>query len=303
MDTFFTMAVLQVQLFLFILIGMILTKTHIITPEGRKSLSDLLIHFILPCNIICSFRIDMDHQIMSTCGQILLITGVCQLFYLAVSKVLFRGVPKEQLACLRYATVCSNAGFLGIPIIGAVYGATGTLLTSIGLIPQRIVMWSAGLSFFTRTSGKDVLRKLLTHPCIIAVVIGFALIFSGNPALPAPIESCLKGASGCTTCLSMLVIGSILASAEHVNLRDRIIWRYTLARLVLIPLAVYVVLALLHVDRTLIGVAVLSSGMPAGSTTAILAARYDGDAPFASCLIFVSTLMSMVTLPLLCLLL
>lgn len=80
-------------------------------------------------------------------------------------------------------------------------------------------------------------------------------------------------------------------------------WWYTLVRLVLIPLAVYAVLRALPIDPVVRGVMVLASGMPAGSTTAILAARYDGDAPFASCLVFTSTLLSLITLPLLCLLL
>lgn len=300
---FFTMAALQLQLFVFVAAGFILTKAGTITPAGRKSLSDLLINFILPCNIVCSFQIEMSAQILSSCGLIILLAALTQMFYLAVSKVIFSGAPRERLACLRYATICSNAGFLGLPIIGGVYGAFGTLLVSVALIPQRFVMWSAGLSLFTKTDSKSVVKKLLTHPCIIAVFIGFALLLCGNPALPAFLQKSLSGASGCTTCISMLVIGSILAGAEHINLRDGMMWWFTAARLILIPLAVLGALSLFPIDRTIRGVMVLISAMPAGSTTAILAARYDGDAPFASCLVFVSTLLSLVTLPLLCLLL
>jgi len=300
---FLTMASLQLQLFLFIAAGFILTKTGTITSSGRKSLSDLLISFILPCNIICSFQMDMSAQILSSCALALVLASAVQLFYLFVSSFIFRGAPGERLACLRYATVCSNAGFLGLPIIGGVYGAMGTLLVSVALIPQRVVMWSAGLSFFTSTRGKDVVRKLLTHPCIVAVFIGFTLMIAGNPSLPAPLQKFLSGASGCVTCLSMLIIGSILASAKHIDLRGGMMWWYTFVRLILIPLAVLALLSLLPVDRTIRGVLVLMSAMPAGSTTAILAARYNGDAPFASCLIFISTLFSLLTLPLLCLLL
>lgn len=300
---FFTMAALQLQLFVFVAAGFILTKTGTITPAGRKSLSDLLINFILPCNIVCSFQIEMNTEILTSCGLVIVLASLVQVFYLAVSKVIFRGVPRERLACLRYATVCSNAGFLGLPIIGGVYGTMGTLLVSVALIPQRFVMWSAGLSLFTHTDGKSVAKKLLTHPCIVAVFIGFVLMLAGNPTLPAFLQKSLSGASGCTTCISMLVIGSILAGAQHINLRDGMMWWFTFARLILIPLVVFIAFSILPVDRTMRGVLVLMSAMPAGSTTAILAARYDGDAPFASCLIFVSTLCSLITLPLLCLLL
>ena len=300
---FETMAALQAQLFLYIIAGFVLTRIGTITPAGRKSLSDLLINFILPCNIICSFQIDLTGGILASCGVMIAVSLGVQLFYLLSSRVLYPGSSPGRLACLRYATVCSNAGFLGIPIIGGVYGAMGTLLTSVLLIPQRVVMWSAGLSLFTRTDGKSVLKKLATHPCIVAVLIGFVLMLSGNPSLPGPLQKALSGASGATTCLSMLVIGSILAGAEHIDLKDRMMWWYTLVRLVLIPLAVFAILSLLPIDPMVRGVMVLASGMPAGSTTAILAARYDGDAPFASCLVFVSTLLSLITLPVLCLLL
>lgn len=300
---FETMVALQAQLFLFVLAGFVLTRLGTITPAGRKSLSDLLINFILPCNIICSFQMELTAEVLSACSMMIVIAGASQLFYLLASRVLFPGASKERLACLRYATVCSNAGFLGLPIIGGVYGAMGRLLTSVALIPQRFVMWSAGLSLFTHTDGRSVVKKLITHPCIVAVAIGFALMLAGNPTLPVFLQKALSGASGCTTCISMLVIGSILAGAEHIDFKDGMMWWYTLVRLALIPLIVLFVLSLLPIDASIRGVMVLISGMPAGSTTAILAARYDGDAPFASCLVFVSTLFSLVTLPLLCLLL
>ncbi len=302
-SSFEIMVSLQMQLFLFVLAGYVLTRIGTISPAGRKSLSDLLINFILPANIICSFQIDLTGEILKSVGVMIAVSLGVQLFYLLISRFIYPGQSRERLACLRYATVCSNAGFLGIPIIGGLYGPMGTLLTSVVLIPQRIVMWSAGLSLFTTTDSKSVIKKLATHPCIIAVVIGFVLMLTGNPALPMPLQKALAGASSCNTCMSMLVIGSILAGAEHINFKDGMMWWYTLARLVLIPLAVFVLLVPLPIDPMIRGVMVLASGMPAGSTTAILAAKYDGDAPFASCLIFLTTLLSLITLPLLCLVL
>lgn len=302
-SSFQIMISLQMQLFLFIIAGYLLTKIGTITPAGRKSLSDLLINFILPCNIICSFQINLTHDILTAVLVMIAVSLGVQMFYLLVSRFIYPGQTPERLACLRYATVCSNAGFLGIPINGGLYGPMGTLLTSVLLIPQRVVMWSAGLSLFTSTDSKSVIKKLLTHPCIVAVFIGFVLMFSGNPALPQPLQKALSGASSCNTCMSMLVIGSILAGAEHISLKDGMMWWFSFVRLLLIPFAVHVLLLPIPLDPMIHGVMVLASGMPAGSTTAILATRYDGDAPFASCLIFVSTLLSLVTLPLLCLVL
>ena len=148
-----------------------------------------------------------------------------------------------------------------------------------------------------------MIKKLITHPCIIAVFIGFALMLAGNPPLPGFVQKALNSANGCLTCLSMVLIGSILAGAEHINLRDGMMWWFTFVRLILIPLIVFAALTAIPVDPLVRGTMVIISAMPAGTTTAILAAKYDGDAPFASCLIFISTLLSLLTLPFLTLIL
>ena len=302
-STFAAMVQLQLQVLLLIAAGFVLTKAGTISAGGRRSLSDLLINFILPCNIITSFQMKMTGELLASCGLVLLLALAAQAIFYAVGHF---GFPKEsagRLSCLRYGTLCPNAGFLGLPIIGGVFGEMGALLTSVALIPQRVVMWSAGVSLFTTTDGKDVFKKVITHPCIIAVFIGFALMFSGNPTLPAFLQKTISGTGGCTTTVSMLVIGSILAGAKDAGFTDKSILWFSLLRLILIPLAVFIPLKIAGVDPIVRGVVVLISGMPAGSTTAILASKYDGDAEFASRMVFVSTLASIVTLPLLCLVL
>lgn len=300
-STFNAMVMLQLQVLLLMGAGFVLTKTGTITGEGRKSLSDILINFVLPCNIITSFQMEMTGELLASCGLVLLLALAAQGLFYIVGHCCFKGEKAERLSCLRYGTLCPNAGFLGLPIIGGVFGEMGALLTSVALIPQRVVMWSAGVSLFTRADSKSVVRKVITHPCIIAVVIGFALMLSGNPTLPGFLQKAISSAGGCTTCVSMLVIGSILAGANDAGLGDRTILWYTFLRLIAIPLIVFVPLRLLGVDPIVTGVIVLIGGMPAGSTTAILASKYDGDAAFASRMVFVSTLASIVTLPVLCL--
>ena len=300
-STFNAMVMLQLQVLLLMGVGFVLTKIGTISGEGRRSLSDILINFVLPCNIITSFQMEMTGELLASCGLVLLLALAAQVLFYIVGHFCFKGEKAERLSCLRYGTLCPNAGFLGLPIIGGVFGDMGALLTSVALIPQRVVMWSAGVSLFTKADGKSVVKKVITHPCIIAVVVGFALMLSGNPTLPGFLQKAISSAGGCTTCVSMLVIGSILAGASDAGFGDKTILWYTFLRLIAIPLIVFVPLRLLGVDPIVTGVIVLIGGMPAGSTTAILASKYDGDAAFASRMVFVSTLASIVTLPLLCL--
>ena len=288
---------LQLTLFLLLAMGFLCGKKQIITKEGRTVLTALVIDLFLPCSIIRSFCITFDETILKKMGIILLIGFAYQFGALAVSRFLFPGAQQGRKVCMEYGIICSNAGFMGQPMAENVLGAEGLLYASVALIPIRLFMWSAGLALFTASGGRQVIRKLLTHPCMVAVYIGLALMILGIP-LPVFLDDALRYTANCTTAVSMIVIGAILSGTDIRQLSGKG-WMlyYSLLRLAVIPLMLYAILTALHVERLLVDVTVLMAAMPAGSTTAMLAASYDGDAAFASGLVFVSTLLSMITLP------
>lgn len=294
---------LQGMLFLLVAAGVVLRKMGIL-PEGAKNiLTDLVIYLILPCNIINSFFIEFNFDILKGFAIILTIASLIQVGCLILAKILYNREPEGRKKVLQYGTVCSNAGFMGNPIAEGVYGAEGLMYASIFLIPQRIVMWSAGVSYFTESPDrKTVVKKVLTHPCIIAVYIGLILMITRLP-LPVFLQNTIRSIGGCTTTISMVLIGAILAEVEPGSILDRGIVKYALIRLFLLPLLVYLSCRVFHVTPLLSGVSVLLTGMPAGSTTAILAAKYDGDYIFATKCVVVTTLLSLVTIPLWCMVL
>lgn len=289
---------LQIVLFILMLVGFISIKKNIISSSSRKSFSDLLINFVLPCNIIASFmsqKFTADMLVKSV--TILLVSFGVQILNIIMSKFLYRGIEHDKQMVLRYATICSNATFIGLPIIGGIYGDEGILYTSIALLPLRISMWSAGLALFTVTSRKDTIKTLVTHPCIIAVFIGFAIMILNIP-LPVFLSKSIISLSNCNTFLSMLVIGMILGEIDFKTVFSKLVIYYAFVRLALMPIIIYIILTVLGIDSVVRGVATLMAAMPAGSTTAILASKYDCDAQFASKVIFVSTLISMASIPL-----
>ena len=281
---------LQLMMFIEIGIGWYLRKKNLITEEGKKVLTDLIIDVILPCNIIKSFMIELN-------SQILVISTILQMFCTLISAVCYNRVEKEKKNVLQYATVCSNAGFLGNPVAEGLYGSMGLLYASIYLIPQRIVMWSAGVSYFTESpSKKEVVKKVLGHPCIIAVDIGLILM-AFQIALPEFITKSLASISSSTTPITMFLIGSIMAGADLKTMVTKTTSAFSVIRLVLIPLAVFGACLLFRVDALVAGVSVILAAMPAGSTTAILAAKYHRDEEFASKCVVLTTLLSMIAIP------
>lgn len=287
---------LQIIIFLTVLAGLIMTKINIITKDGRKCLTDLLINLILPCNIICSFMIEITGEIIKSTITVFLIAFGIQIVCYAMGKVIYWFVPEHKKRVLQYATMCSNAGFMGNPIIQGIYGMEGLLYASVYLIPLRFFMWSAGLFCFTTGNIKQALKKLAVHPCIIAVWIGFILMFT-QLQLPTAITKTMTYFSNCTLPVSMLVIGSILAGVKLKGLIDKTMIYFFGIRLIVIPLITLLICRLIHISDLVTGVSVVLAGMPAGSTTAILAEKYGADSMYASKIVFVTTLGSLITIP------
>lgn len=288
---------LQVMMFLLMAVGVVLRKMNIITKEGKGMLTDLVIDLILPCNIISAFYMPMDHSVFVSGVEILIISILIQIFCTFISGILYRKVPKEKRMVLQYATVCSNAGFLGNPVAEGLYGSVGLLYASVYLIPQRIVMWSAGISYFTECpSKKEVVKKVLKHPCIVAVEIGIVLMVT-QVQLPGFLSSAIENVGGCTTAITMMLIGTILTDVDMRHILTRTTVAYSFIRLAFIPAVVFAGCWLANIDSVVAGVSVTLAAMPAGTTTAILAMKYHGDEEFATQSVVLTTMLSMAAIP------
>lgn len=288
---------LQVMMFLLMAVGVVLRKMNIITKEGKGMLTDLVIDLILPCNIISAFYMPMDHSVFVSGVEILIISILIQIFCTFISGILYRKVPKEKRMVLQYATVCSNAGFLGNPVAEGLYGSAGLLYASVYLIPQRIVMWSAGVSYFTECpSKKEVVKKVLKHPCIVAVEIGIVLMVT-QVQLPGFLSSAIENVGGCTTAITMMLIGTILTDVDMRHILTRTTVAYSFIRLAFIPAVVFAGCWLANIDSVVAGVSVTLAAMPAGTTTAILAMKYHGDEEFATQSVVLTTMLSMAAIP------
>lgn len=267
-------------------------KLSLVTDVGQKQITDLVIYVVLPSNIITSFLTDTGDNVLFDCAIILAISVGVQVLSVILGKLLFRRQSEERRKSLKYATICSNAGFLGNPVAEGLFGEIGLMYAGIYLIPLRIMMWSEGIAIFSgeKSFGKTI-KKVLLHPCVIACEIGIILMLT-KVELPSIILTPLQTLGRCNTALSMLVIGMILADIDLKKLVDKTVAAYTVLRLVIIPLVVYVVCLLLPINDVVRGVCVILAAMPAGATTSMLAAKYECDPEFATKLVVFSTVCS-----------
>ena len=302
MINFDNMFNMQGMLFLLMIIGAVLTWKKIITADGQKLLTDLVMDVTLPASIIKSFQMELSRELLESCLEIFLVAIAIQVGTFLLSALLYRGISDEKhRKVLQYATICSNAGVLGNPIAEGIFGSMGLLYASIYLIPQRTFMWSAGLTYYTRCpSKKELARKVLTHPCIIAVAFGMVLLVTGT-TLPGFLGSTVNSIAGANTAVSMMLIGSFLVGVNVKSMFQKTFYYYSFVRLFLIPFLVFVPCRLLGLDSMVTGVSTILAAMPAASSTAILAAKYECDEVFASKCVVFTTVLSMVTIPVWCL--
>ena len=287
---------LQITIFLLVAIGFLVKRIHIIGSQGQKNINDLVIYVILPCNILKAFLGGTMDGMFSAYLEILLISIGIQAFCVVYGKLVFRRESEGRRKCLEYGTICSNAGFLGNPIAEGVFGAQGLMLASVYLIPQRIMMWSSGLAVFSGTKDfRATVKRVVTHPCIIACAAGI-LFMAWGVTLPDGLMRTVTALGNCNTAMSMMVIGMILAEIDLSKLWDPALLRYAVHRLIIIPAVILAVCTLLPVDRDVRGVSVLLAAMPAGATTSILAEKYGVESAFATKLVIFSTLMSLLTI-------
>lgn len=313
---------LQVMMFFLAGAGAILKKSGALDDHCKNIITNLVLDFILPCNIINSFRTEFDISILKRFAMVSVVAICMQIISYSGSKVFYNNKEDARKRILRYCTIVSNSSLLGFPVVNSVYGSAGVMYASIFIIPMRIMMWSAGIACFTESPDfMTVVKKIAKHPCIIALYIGipmlifqkplgimYSSLLGTAPAMLAMIlkivvgacDQLLKSAGGCTTTLTMVLIGTMLAEIKASDLMDKDVILITVIRQGFLPLAALLLCRLLHVDPLLTGVSVMLTGMPVGSTSAILAAKYGCDYRFGTKCVVISTLTSMITIPLWC---
>ena len=300
-------AMLRLQFIIFSLIGIgfVTRKKGIVSREGQRSITDLVINVVLPCNIVTSFVQELPDSALRDCVMIFLISVGMEIMCMLYARIAYRNVEANRQKCLTYGILVSNAGFLGNPVAEGVYGPMGLMLASVYLIPVRVIMWSKGIAIFSGESDRrQTLRKVVTHPCVIACMIGIVIMLADLLAdvsiVPKWGFDMLQTVGRCNTGISMMVIGMILSDIDRKQLMDKLVIRYTLERLIVIPGALGMILLGLSRLGIVTGLApnlaVLLAAMPAPATTSMLSSKYNCAPDFATKMVILSTLCSIPTI-------
>ena len=286
----------QLLLFLYMLCGVIVSRLKIIREDNRGVLVRLLMDVAMPMMVLNAFNKPTDPEELRSSLLVMAIAGACCLIAWGIGRLLWRRQPENKRKVLMYASMFSNAGNAGLPVLNLVFGPEGVFYGSMYLIPPRILQWTVGMGFFLKPKKGAFVKNVLLNPMVVVVYIGFALM-AFNWQIPGVFGTAISRLGDMTGPLSMILIGATLSHMKPRALVDPVVLLASAFRLIVFPLAVALMLRVLGVDRMTLDLCVILLAMPIASNTAAMAERYGGDYVFASACVSVSTLLSVVTVP------
>ena len=288
-----------VVLFLLIGTGVLAVKTGVLRPEHKQALSNLLVYIVVPAMIVNSYRMEFSAEILR---NLLAAFGMSTLAILAGTVITLLPTARKKdsrTPIFRFACIFSNAAYMGFPLISALFGSEGLLYASAFVTVFNILLWTMGYGFVSGSSSpKEVVRSLVRTPVLYAVIAGLAVYLLQIP-IPNLIAQPLELLAGMNTPLSMMITGMLIAAGSVKSIvTDVHIWKLAAVRMVLIPAVCLALFSLLGFHGTAAQVVVLLECCPAAAITSVFAVQFGHDESFAAGSVVLTTLLSIVVLPL-----
>jgi len=298
MNNFYITLQQTVIMFLMIGVGYVFSKKKILSEQGTACLAALLLNLILPASIINSF-LSADQSVQLS--YVAISFGVCALAVAVTTVISLLVFKKDPVA--NFAAAFSNAGFMGVPLITGILGARAVIYAAPFIAIVNVLQWTYGVYLFTGNSDGLKVKQLVKNPILISLVVGIVVTLLPF-GFPRVITQTVSGFAGMTAPVAMLILGSYLSKMDFKSVvLDKRLYMISLFRLVIIPLATMLVMKPFHIEDPAMCLAIfIAAAAPVGSNVAVYAQRCGHDYKYASSSVCVSTILSIVTMPLLVLL-
>ncbi len=288
-------------LFLMMALGFILVKMKIVRSKDSKPVSNILVYIIVPAAMIHAFQIDYTPEIKDGFIFSLWVGVVIQIGILFLIRLLKR--PLHLTGVEMSSIMYSNAGNLVIPLITAAMGEEWVIYASPYMSVQMILIWTYG-NILIEEKPKVQIKKILTNPNVIAILIG-VILFLARIKLPPLIGSTLSSISACLGPMSMIMLGMLLAAVDYKKVfTNSRIYLVILLKMVILPALVLVLLKftplyLLHPEgKILLLIVLLATITPSATTVVQIAQLHDKTPEYASAINMATTVVALVTMPL-----
>ena len=290
----------MLELSALILLGLVLTKLHLLDEKGSAVLSTLVVHVFNPALIISS----VCEGGLQTQGDTVIEAIICGVFLyallilIAIVVYMRSKALEEEVSICKMIVIFSNTAFVGYPILRALYGDFAVFVFSLMHLPFNILIFTYGRSLLQKGNHQKMTVKDIFSIGTVSSIVALILYF-GNISVPVRVADFFGILGDACVPLSMIVIGVSLAHASWKNvLKSKNINMVVFLRLIVLPMLIAWITLLLPISTFNRELLVISGALPAGSMIVVLAKEYKANDGLASAGVFLTTLLSVVTIPL-----
>lgn len=284
------------QMFIVVLFGFLLAKKEVLNETTQQEIARMLTKFVVPLTLVLAFQQPFDQK--KLVGLAWAFIGALLIFFTRIlwAHIGFRKAGKID----RFATVFSNSVFVGIPIIFPILGYEGILYLSMYLIVSGTLQYTYGIWNLSEGEEKITLASAITNPGILGTATGF-LLYVFQIQLPDIVFNGLDTIASLSSPLGIILLGGYLARShfKEVFFTWRNYWVIT-QRLIITPIIGFIVLWLLPInDPAILLTLAIVNCTPTAVNTAVFSQIYGGDYEYGARIVILSSIFSMITMPLL----
>lgn len=280
-----------------IIVGIICKKTKIITDDGNKELSKLVLTVVNPIVILMAYQKDYKPQLVK---NLLIAFGLSILSYIILIVAAYLLIPQKdgrETQIERFSAIYSNCGFMGIPLVNALFGSEGIFYLTAFLTVFNLVVWTHGIILISGERNLKNIVKVFYSPVIISIVLGIIMFFA-QIRLPDIITDSLNFISNLNIPLAMIVSGVTIADTKILKLLKKPgIYYVSFLKLILLPLILIAAFSLFNVNEQVRITVLVAASAPAAAMCTLQCIRYEKNSLYASEIFAASTILSVVTLP------
>ncbi len=279
-------------------VGAICYKIKLIGDEAVKSLSNIALYISTSAIIIESCQTDFNKELLLNIVLVAALAALAHILGIIIATLFFKkGRAGAEL--FRFASVFGNCGFMGIPLLAAILPENGALFASIYMTIFNVFTWTYGIVLFSGKTEKGFMKKILLSPVLISVAVGIVL-FVFSIKLPTPIASTISYLSDLNTPLAMMVTGALIAKSNLFSaFKSLSTYKVLFLKLILTSFVMNLIMRFLPFIPSEVQTAVVVlAATPVASNTAMFADKFEKDGKRAGELVVVSTVLSIISIPL-----
>ncbi|MGO5094835.1 AEC family transporter [Agathobaculum sp. LCP25S3_E8] len=282
-------------MFLLMLLGLLLSRLGMLTEQGSRDLSNILLYAVIPCVIVRSYITEYSTQKLYALGISAVLAVVAFVVTIAVSWIAFGMRHRIE----NFSAAFGNAGFIGIPLVTSVFGAEAAFYVVAFSSMLNLLQWTYGIVIISGNPKTINVKKVFINPVFISMMVGLGLFLSGL-TLPTIVGGTIELIADANTPLAMLVLGFYLS---QIKPRDLVCGArlYVVAALRLFAIPLLTALAFLPMPFARGDVALITlvaAATPVATSTGIFAQKFGQDYRRAVAYVCASTVLSILTIPL-----